>query len=315
MANIQIPNLPAAIALNGTEQIEAVQSGTSVRVTAQQIATYASTVGPTGPTGPAGPTGPTGATGPAGPTGATGATGVQGDPGPTGATGPTGVVGATGPTGATGPGYAATSTTSLAIGTGTKVFTTQGGLAYSTGARVRAASTVSPSNYMEGVVTTYGGTSLTVSMDSTAGSGTYASWAINLAGDIGATGPTGPTGGVTAAVGYMFDGGGVVLTTGVAGTGLRIPFNATINSVTLQANVSGSMVVDIWKDTYANYPPTVADSICGAAKPTLSAAIKSEDTTLTGWTTTITAGDILYFNVDSCSTITNATLTLRVTKT
>lgn len=36
--NIQIPNLPAAIALNGTEQLEAVQAGTSVRVTTGQIA-------------------------------------------------------------------------------------------------------------------------------------------------------------------------------------------------------------------------------------------------------------------------------------
>jgi len=35
---IQIPNLPAAIALNGQEQLEAVQAGTSVRVTSQQIA-------------------------------------------------------------------------------------------------------------------------------------------------------------------------------------------------------------------------------------------------------------------------------------
>lgn len=38
MAQAQIPNLPAAIALNGTEQLEAVQAGTSVRVTSQQIA-------------------------------------------------------------------------------------------------------------------------------------------------------------------------------------------------------------------------------------------------------------------------------------
>jgi hypothetical protein len=41
MANTTIPNLPAAISLNGSEQLEAVQSGTSVRVTAQQIADLA----------------------------------------------------------------------------------------------------------------------------------------------------------------------------------------------------------------------------------------------------------------------------------
>ena len=40
MSNVQIPNLPASVALNGNEQLEAVQAGTSVRVTTDQIATY-----------------------------------------------------------------------------------------------------------------------------------------------------------------------------------------------------------------------------------------------------------------------------------
>jgi len=40
MSNVQIPNLGAAIALNGTEQLEAVQAGTSVRVTTQQISNF-----------------------------------------------------------------------------------------------------------------------------------------------------------------------------------------------------------------------------------------------------------------------------------
>lgn len=41
MAVVQIPNLPAAIALTGAEQLEAVQAGSSVRVTATQIAQVA----------------------------------------------------------------------------------------------------------------------------------------------------------------------------------------------------------------------------------------------------------------------------------
>ena len=116
------------------------------------------------------------------------------------------------------------------------------------------------------------------------------------------------------ALGYAIDGGGAVIATGVAGSGVQAPFACTIDSVTLLADVSGSIVIDIWKDTYANYPPTVADSICASAKPTLSSAIKSEDTTLTGWTKTVAAGDVLYFNVDSCSTITKASLILKATK-
>jgi hypothetical protein len=118
-----------------------------------------------------------------------------------------------------------------------------------------------------------------------------------------------------SAIGYAIDGGGEAISTGVIGTGLTIPFNCTINKWTLQADQSGSIVIDIWKDTYANFPPTVADTITGSAKPTISASNKGNSSTLTGWTTTITAGDILYFNVDSCSTITQVTLTMEVTKT
>ena len=40
MANVTIANLPSAIALNGTEQIPAVQSGTTVRLTSAQLAAY-----------------------------------------------------------------------------------------------------------------------------------------------------------------------------------------------------------------------------------------------------------------------------------
>ena len=103
--------------------------------------------------------------------------------------------------------------------------------------------------------------------------------------------------------------------TGLLGGSLRVPFSGTIDSVTLLADQTGSIVVDIWKDSYASYPPTVADSICASAKPTLSSAEKSEDTTLTGWTTAIAAGDILRFYVDSATTVQNVTLILKVTKT
>lgn len=98
-----------------------------------------------------------------------------------------------GPTGATGPGYLATSATSLLIATGSKVFTTQAGLAYSVGARVRASSAADPLDYMEGLVASYSGTTLTVTVDLIGGSGTDADWKINLAGNPGIDGTDGDT--------------------------------------------------------------------------------------------------------------------------
>lgn len=116
----------------------------------------------------------------------------------------------------------------------------------------------------------------------------------------------------TRAVGVTFDGGGSPITA-LSKADVRVPYAGTITSVTMLADQSGSAVVDIWKDTYAAFPPTVGDSITAAAKPTITADDQSVDTTLTGWTTAITANDCLRFNVDSCSTITRLTLILAVT--
>lgn len=123
-----------------------------------------------------------------------------------------------------------------------------------------------------------------------------------------------PSGGGTQykLVTAIFDGGGSAISAG-SKCYVRFPWAGTITKVTTLADVSGSAVVDVWKDTYANYPPTVADTIAAAAKPTLSTATKSEDSTLTGWTTAIAAGDVLGFNVDSCTTITRLVVEIEVT--
>jgi hypothetical protein len=139
-------------------------------------------------------------------------------------------------------------------------------------------------------------------------------------------GPTGPAGAdgedatPAGVLGITIDGGGSAITTGVKGF-LRVPYACTITKATLLsydedgAPLAGDCVIDVWKNTYANWPPTVADTITASAKPTLSAAAKSEDATLTGWTKTIAAGEVLAFNVDSAATITRLTLILDVTKT
>lgn len=120
--------------------------------------------------------------------------------------------------------------------------------------------------------------------------------------------------GLVSAIGYVLDGGGVALTTGVKGD-LSIPFGCSINSATLQADQSGSLVVDIWKKAYSSSAPTSTNSITASALPTLSSAQSSQDSTLTGWTKAISANDILRFNINSASTCTRATLTLKATRT
>lgn len=115
----------------------------------------------------------------------------------------------------------------------------------------------------------------------------------------------------TCTINVIADNVGNALTTGVI-SDIEVPFDCTIKGVKLLADQSGSIVIDIWKDTYANYPPTNADSITASAPPTISSTNKSSDSTLTGWTTSVSAGDILRFNIDSITTLTRISLALEV---
>jgi hypothetical protein len=94
-----------------------------------------------------------------------------------------------------------------------------------------------------------------------------------------------------------------------------IPFACTISRVDMLAGQSGSIVVDLWKDSYANYPPTDADTITSATPPTITTATKSQDSTLTSWTVALAAGDVLLAHVDSCTTIEQVTIAIQVTRT
>lgn len=103
------------------------------------------------------------------------------------------------------------------------------------------------------------------------------------------------------------------ITTGVKGY-VTVPYTCTIASMTLLANKAGSIVIDIWKTPYASFPPLVGNSITGSDLPTLSNAQSTQDTALTGWTTTLNAGDVLAFNVNSVSGLQFVTLSLGVTR-
>lgn len=114
-----------------------------------------------------------------------------------------------------------------------------------------------------------------------------------------------------APIEISFSEGGTVLTAGIKAD-ITVPYDATILSWRLLADQSGSIVFDIWRDVYANYPPTVADTIAGTDKPTIAGATKNENVgPLTNWgSTTLSKGETLRINVDSCATITRCNLTL-----
>lgn len=135
--------------------------------------------------------------------------------------------------------------------------------------------------------------------------------AVNSSGQIIATSSTSPSS--ASSFGITIDGGGSAITTGVKGY-VTIPYSGTITGWDIFSDVSGSIVVDVWKTNYADAPPTISDTIAGSEKPTLSSSQKNQNNSLSTWTTSVTAGDIVAFNVDSASTVTRVNLAIKITK-
>ena len=116
-----------------------------------------------------------------------------------------------------------------------------------------------------------------------------------------------PTGTKTKTFNIIIDGGGSAITTG-AKPAFEVGGGCTITAWRVLSDQSGSIVVDIKKATYSGLP--TFSSIAASAKPTLSTAQKAENTTLTGWTTAVAAGDWIQPVVDSATTVTYATISI-----
>lgn len=114
---------------------------------------------------------------------------------------------------------------------------------------------------------------------------------------------------IGGAVEIIFDGGGSAIAAATSAC-LVVPKAITITGAYMFADTSCTAVVDVWKDTIANYPPTDADSITASAPITITAGTNSTDTTLTGWTKSVAALAVLKFNVDSNDNATKLTVVL-----
>jgi hypothetical protein len=117
---------------------------------------------------------------------------------------------------------------------------------------------------------------------------------------------------ITQSVVVQFGDGTNVLTVGEKRR-FSIPVAHTLIRWRILSSVSGSVVFDIWRDTFANYPPTVADTV-STSKPTLSSALSAEDSTITDWNEVGSAGDVYIVNVDSVTSIVDCVLELWYTR-
>lgn len=114
---------------------------------------------------------------------------------------------------------------------------------------------------------------------------------------------------------FIIDGGGQAITAGIKGD-FEIPFAGVVTAVRTVADQTGSIVLDLWKDTFAHFPPVVGDSmIPTGTKPTLSNEVTDEVTSFTGWLPTVAAGDWIRVNAEATpATVTRVTLSITIAR-
>jgi hypothetical protein len=115
---------------------------------------------------------------------------------------------------------------------------------------------------------------------------------------------------LTRTINFVLDNGSFDITSGTKGS-LGLDVSGRIESWTLVSEDTGSIVIDIRKDTFDTYPNNLT-SIVGSEYPRLSNQSKNRDESLSTWSTDLVSGDILDFTVVSCSGITKCSLFLRL---
>jgi hypothetical protein len=111
----------------------------------------------------------------------------------------------------------------------------------------------------------------------------------------------------------ILDGGGQTIQTTQPKPLVRVPFAGTVTAWYVNADQSGSIVVDVQRAAAGT--PTSFSSIAGTEKPSLSSQQSNSDTSLTTWTTALNAGDWLRFVVESASTVQLVAVALHLTRT
>jgi hypothetical protein len=133
---------------------------------------------------------------------------------------------------------------------------------------------------MEGLVTSYSGTTLVINVDTTSGSGTIASWNVNVSGNVGVT---------KRAFQYLFYNSGsplVASTTSVGG--FTVPVACTVASWDIDVSPSDTATIKTYKVATGTTHPTSTNSI-STSGVSITTGSHVHSSTLTDFTTTSAA--------------------------
>ena len=114
---------------------------------------------------------------------------------------------------------------------------------------------------------------------------------------------------LTRTVNYVIDSGSLPMQVGDKGS-LTIDVTGVIENIRVLSDQTGDIVFDISKTTFADFPNF--NSITSGNRVQLVNTNKYFDDVLNNWTTTITAGDILRFDVISVNQIRRLLISLKL---
>jgi hypothetical protein len=117
--------------------------------------------------------------------------------------------------------------------------------------------------------------------------------------------------------GVIFTAVSGVITNGTTGYA-QVPYDGTITGWTLvSTSASGSCTVTVFKDAFANYPPTSPTDNIFTVQPALVSQIKNQNLspTFVGSQATVAAGDWIGFTISGVALVSWVNLTLSITKT
>ncbi len=114
---------------------------------------------------------------------------------------------------------------------------------------------------------------------------------------------------LTRTVNYVIDSGSLPMQVGDKGS-LTIDVTGVIENIRVLSDQTGDIVFDISKTTFADFPNF--NSITSGNRVQLINKDKYFDDVLNNWTSTITAGDILRFDVISVNNIRRVLISLKL---
>ena len=114
---------------------------------------------------------------------------------------------------------------------------------------------------------------------------------------------------LTRTVNYVIDSGSLPMQVGDKGS-LTIDVTGVIENIRVLSDQTGDIVFDISKTTFADFPNF--NSITSGNRVQLVNTNKYFDDVLNNWTSTITAGDILRFDVISVNNIRRVLISLKL---